>query len=379
MEGAAMKILVTGSAGFLGRNLLVALRRMDGVELYEFDREHDLELLIKQLTEVEFVYHLAGINRPKDDSEFQKVNVDLTNVICERLAGRESEVPLVFSSSIQAEVENPYGISKRVAEDVVFRYGEISGAPVFVFRLLNLFGKWGQPNYNSVVTTFCYNIARGIPVRVDNPDSAVLLNYVDDVVAHFISLLDEGGSKVSTELHQVEPVYSTTVGDLKKRLESYHSIHENLYIPDMNEPLNRVLYPTYLSYLPEDKFSTAVDLKTDDRGWLFELLKTPHLGQIFISTTHPGITRGDHYHDTKIEKFCVVSGKAIIRFRQIEGDKIIEYPVNGDQPEVVDIPPGYTHSIENTGDKEMICLFWAGAIFDQANPDTFYTKVVDDK
>ncbi len=374
-----MKVLVTGSAGFLGRNLAVALRRRPELELLEFDREHTLEQLDAALEQADFVFHLAGSNRPPRPEEFTAVNVDLTAHVCRRLAARGVAVPLVFSSSSQAALDNPYGASKRAAEELLAEHARASGAPVFVFRLLNLFGKWGLPNYNSVVATFCHNSTRGLPLRVDNPAACLQLNYVDDVAAAFLALLDGAPAPAPGELLSVATVHELSVGELRDRLEGYAAMRTAGRIPDMGDPLDAVLYPTWLSYLPGDAFAVTPELKTDPRGWLFEWIKTPHLGQVFVSTTKPGVTRGNHYHDTKVETFCVVRGQAVIRFRPVDGGAVLEYPVDGARPQVVSIPPGYTHSIENTGAEEMLCLFWSNQIFDPAAPDTHFLKVRDDQ
>ncbi len=370
-----MKVLVTGSAGFLGRNLRVALERIEGVETLEFDQQHSLDELPALLEQADFVAHLAGSNRPVEEKEFNEVNRDLTAYLCDMLISLGRAVPVLFSSSIQAELDNPYGISKRGGEEALRRYAGQSGAAVYVYRLPNLFGKWSRPNYNSVVSTFCHNIAHGLPIEVRDPAYTVQLAYVDHVVAAFLDVIQSRPQ--AQEFHFVEPVFHVTLGELAEHVRSYENIRHSLQIPDMEDPFNRALYPTYLSYLPRDGFSYEPLLRTDNRGWLFELLKAPGMGQIFVSTTKPGITRGNHYHDSKLEKFCVIAGEAVIRFRHIEEEReVIEYAVQGSRPMVVDIPPGYTHSIENTGDSEMICLFWASEVFDPDRPDTWFTPVM---
>lgn len=373
-----MKILVTGAAGFLGRNLRAALGRREGVEILAVDKEQSLGELDAALAVADLVYHLAGSNRPPSVEEFSEVNRDLTAHVCDRLAARGGAVPLVFCSSSQAALDNPYGRSKREAEEVLERHAQSSGAPVHVFRLLNLFGKWGRPDYNSVVATFCHNSHRGLPMRVDNPAATVRLNYVDDVVAAFLGVLDGAPAPEPGALLEVLPVHETTVGALRDRMEAYVAMRRAGVVPDMGDPLDAVLYPTWLSYLPEDAFAVEPERKTDPRGWLFEWIKSPHLGQVFVSTTKPGVTRGNHFHDTKVETFCVVRGEAVIRFRAVDGGKVLEYPVSGARPQVVSIPPGYTHSIENTGTEDMLCLFWSNQIFDPAAPDTHFLKVKDE-
>jgi UDP-2-acetamido-2,6-beta-L-arabino-hexul-4-ose reductase len=373
-----MKVLVTGSEGFLGRNLCAALRRRPDVEILPFDLPMTREELDPLLEEAALVFHLAGSNRPQRPEEFTEVNRDLTAHICHVLAQRVDAVPVVFCSSSQAALDNPYGQSKRQAEEVLETHAG-KGFPVHVFRLLNLFGKWGRPNYNSVVTTFCHNSHRDLPMRVDNPQSLVRLNYVDDVVAAFLKVLDGAPAPAPGALLELDEVHEITVGELRDRVLAYTTMRKAGMVPDMANALDAVLYPTWLSYLPEDDFATTPELKTDPRGWLFEWIKSPGLGQVFVSTTKPGITRGNHFHDTKVESFCVVRGQAVIRFRQVDGKEVLEYAVDGDAPQVVSIPPGYTHSIENTGTEEMLCLFWSNQIFDPAAPDTHFIKVMDDK
>lgn len=378
-----MRVLVTGSAGFLGRNLSAALRRREGVEILAFDREQDPGELDALLEKADFVFHLAGANRPPREEDFGEVNVDLTARLCVRLAARDAVVPVVFSSSRQAELDNPYGRSKRAAELLLRAHALAARAPVHVFRLHNLFGKWGRPDYNSVVATFCHRSARGLPLRVDDPATPLALNHVDDVVAAFLALLDhhfvipaKAGTPSPTSFLSVEPVYHTTVGELRERLEGYAALRAAFTVPDFGDALDAVLHPTWLSYLPEEDFARAPELREDARGRLCELFKSPGCGQVFVSTTRPGLTRGNHYHDRKVEKFCVLRGRALIRFRLADGDEVLDYPVDGDRPRVVDIPPGYTHSITNTGDEEMICLFWSSQIHDPAAPDTHALRVL---
>jgi len=368
-----MKILVTGADGFIGTNLRVALRRRVDAEVLGFDLANPPEDLERHADAADFVFHLAGVNRPPDPADFATGNVDLTARLLARLAAAGRKAPVVFSSSTQAALENPYGLSKRRAEELVFEYGRGAGAPVRVFRFPNVFGKWSRPNYNSVVSTFCHNFAHGLPVQVSNRANPVTLVYIDEVVRCLVDCLAPG--LAGAAFGEVRETFPVTVGDLHDRLAAFRDGRARNEVPDLADPFNRVLYPTFLSYLDPIRRSVPVDLKTDPRGWLFELVKSPHAGQIFISRTRPGIVRGNHYHDTKIEKFCVIAGRGRIRMRRILGGEIVAYEVSDDPIRVVDIPAGWTHSIENTGAEDMLTVFWASEIFDPARPDTYFENV----
>jgi UDP-2-acetamido-2,6-beta-L-arabino-hexul-4-ose reductase len=368
-----MKVLVTGSEGFLGKNLVVALRRTPGTEVLAFDRNETASDLSRFVAETDVVFHLAGVNRPERVEEFQEGNARLTQDLVGLLARHGRRVPVVLASSTQAALDNPYGRSKLDAEKAVQRYGNDHGGRALVYRLPGLFGKWSRPNYNSVVSTFCHNAARGLPLAVRDPAHEVELAYVDDVVAEFMKALDP---RASAPVHPgVEPTFRVSLGELAARVEAIRDVRVTLRLPDMSDPLTRRLYATFLSYLPEDRFAYQPEKRVDARGSLVELLKSPPFGQIFVSRTNPGITRGHHYHDTKIEKFCVVQGRAAIRFRHILEGEVIRYEVSGEDMKVVDIPPGYTHSIENLGEGEMVTLFWSSQVFDPGQPDTFSEKV----
>ena len=369
-------ILVTGSEGFIGRNLCVALRRQGGFEVLEFNRRHAPADLPQLAARAELVFHLAGVNRTTDEKEFTEGNATLTRRLCDSLSAASRPAPLVFSSSIQAEQDNPYGRSKKAAEDAVLDYHRQSGAPVYVYRFPNVFGKWSRPNYNTVVATFCQNISRGLPVQVSNRANPICFAYVDDIVREFLRIAARPEHDQSTSRYEFQPVYSITLGELHDLILSFREGREKSLIPDLSNPLVKCLYSTYVSFYDVHDLAYPVDLKTDDRGWLFELIKSPHAGQLFVSRTRPGITRGNHYHDTKIEKFCVIQGEGIIRFRNVLDDPVIEHQVNDREIRIVDIPPGYTHCIENTGSGDMITLFWANEIFDQQRPDTFAEKVL---
>lgn len=368
------RVLVTGADGFIGKNLSVALGRIKGVEVLRFDVADDPAILPTLLDQSDIIYHLAGVNRPQHEDEFCSGNAGLTRSIVKILTEGRKKIPFVLSSSAQAVLDNPYGISKREAEEAVFAYGRETGAPVYVFRLTNVFGKWSRPNYNSVVSTFCHNISHGLPIAISDPAREVELVYIDDVVAAFLSIL-EGKTHGSDTFMTVGPTCRITLGALAEMIGGFRDIRSTLVIPDFSDDFTRKLHATYLSFLETDDFSHVLDIRSDSRGGLAELIKSPHFGQMFVSRSHGGVIRGNHYHDTKIEKFCVLQGEAVIRFRHVLSKEVIEYRVSGTSWEVVDIPPGYTHAIENLFDGEMIVLFWANRIFDENHPDTHFQEV----
>lgn len=341
-----MKVLVTGAKGFIGRNLIVALGRRPGVELLTFDIDTGQEQLQKQLCAADAVFHLAGVNRPERLEDYDEGNAALTARVCDMLevAGRAPLV--VLSSSTQAALENPYGRSKRAAEQAVLAFARTSGARVRVFRLPGVFGKWCRPNYNSVVATFCHSVARGVPIAVSDPARVLDLVHVDDVVRTFLAVLDGGEPSTEGGYCRVEPVHHIRLSDLAERIQRFGDSRRTLEVPDFADELTRLLHSTYLSYLPEGEFAYALKQRVDARGELAELLRSSHFGQIFVSRTRTGITRGNHYHDAKVEKFVVVEGEAKLRFRSIVDGKVTEYSVSGRDFVVVDIPPGYTHHIE---------------------------------
>ena len=362
-------VVVTGSGGFIGRNLVATLGLQPDLAVRTFDMADSPEALPGLLAEADFVFHLAGVNRPVDPRAFTEGNVGLTEQLLGHLRAQGRAVPVLLSSSTQADLDNPYGRSKLEAEALVRAYGRETGAPVHLFRLPNVFGKWSRPDYNSVVATFCHRVARGLALEIHDPARTLSLVHVDDVVAAFLAAW-RGETRPGAGDPVVEPVYSITLGDLAERISGFPRTRQSRELPGVGDPLTRRLYSMYLSYLPEDQFAYGLDVRRDPRGWLAEVLRGPDLGQIFVSVTRPGITRGHHWHHTKTEKFLVVSGEALIRFRQLSGADVIEYPVSGAEPRVVDIPPGYTHCITNMGETELVTLFWASEPFDPQRPDT---------
>lgn len=368
-----MKVLVTGSNGFVGKNLCSVLCRREGITLFEYDIESSAELLYTAIAQVDVIIHLAGINRPKNITEFETGNAGSLDDICSKLEALGGFPKIVLSSSIQADHNNPYGISKRHAEERLSAYFKKTGAECVVYRFKNIFGKWCRPNYNSVTATFCHNIASDLPIQISDPENVIDLTYIDEVVAALVSELEPGpgGFRFAPPL----PSHRITLGELADKIKSYKKMRTILRLPNFHNIFERALYATYLSYLKKDDFGYGLDIKTDNRGSLAEFIKSPSMGQIFISHTKPGITRGHHFHHTKTEKFMVVKGTAIIRFRHIEEGEVLEYPVKGEEYRVVDIPPGHTHSIENVGEDDLVTLFWASEMFDPERPDTYYEKV----
>ncbi len=369
-----VKILVTGAKGFIGKNLIAELTNIGYGDIFQVSRDTDWNLLDKYTNECDFVFHLAGVNRPEKEEEFMKGNVYFTFQLLELLKKNKNKAPVLMTSSIQAEQDNPYGKSKKAGEEMIFNYGKQIGSKVYVYRLPNVFGKWSKPNYNTVVATYCYNIARNIDIQINNPDAQLTFCYIDDVIKEFVSILN---NQISSEekIQKITKDYHITLGDLAKTIKSFKESRNDLMVPDMENELTKKLYSTYLSFLPEDNFSYDLKMNIDQRGSFTEFIKTPDRGQVSINVSKTGITKGNHWHHTKNEKFLVVSGKGQIRFRKLDSEEIIEYNVTGDKLQVVDIPTGYTHSIVNTGETDLVTVMWANELFDQDNPDTYYVEV----
>jgi UDP-2-acetamido-2,6-beta-L-arabino-hexul-4-ose reductase len=368
-----MNILVTGSDGFIGKNLCVWLARLPQHRVWTYDVSNKSAELEEAAAGADAVFHLAGINRPEHEDEFHAGNVDLTARLCDFLTARTDKPYLVLSSSVQAVLDNPYGVSKRRAEELVATYAANSRGRGVIYRLPNVFGKWCRPNYNSAVATFCHNISHDLPISVSDPDRELELAYIDDVIQSWLRNLD-AASSVGNLYRSVSPTYRTTLAELVERIRTFRAIRQTLQIPALDE-FGRKLYATYLSYLDADAFAYPLERRDDDRGTLAEFIKSGTAGQLFVSRTRSGVTRGNHYHHTKTEKFLVVEGEAIVRFRHLLSNDVIEYVIKGNDLRVVDIPPGYTHSIENVGPNELITLFWASEIFDADRPDTFALDV----
>jgi len=367
-----MKILVTGSEGFIAKNLIEHLKRDESIELYLFSKKDSLNLLKAYVQEVDFIFHLAGVNRPKSVDEFYEGNSNLTKFIINTLKDSNKNTPILLSSSTQAELDNDYGKSKLEAENLLLEYAKESGSKVYIYRLPNVFGKWSKPNYNSVIATWCYNIANDLDIKVNNAETELSLVYIDDVVKSFIEKLV---AKDSTIYCEVEPIYKKTLGKIKELLFKFKDNRETLLIPNVASGFERALYATYLSFLPVDKFSYELKGHKDSRGTFYEVLKTIDSGQFSLSTTAPGIKRGGHYHHTKNEKFLVAKGEAIIELRHIVTNEKVSYKVSDKKMEIVEMIPGYTHNIKNIGNEELVLLLWANENYDDKNPDTYYLEV----
>lgn len=421
-----MKILITGARGFIGKNLIAELYNIKGkktnryqgidpdtLEILPFDVDTDPSLLETYTQECDFVFHLAGVNRPKDPAEYKAGNFGFTNTLLDLLKKADNKAPVMLASSIQATLDNPYGTSKKAGEDLLFDYGRENNIKVLVYRFPNVFGKWCQPNYNSAIATFCHHIANGLPIQVNDPEVMLNLVYIDDVVEELIGAL--AGKEHREEKEQVKafkddvinvvkinkervaagkqfcsvPVsYKVRLGDIAEWIQSFKTGREKLEVPDLSDPFTKKLYATYLSYLPEDQFSYPLKMKVDSRGSFTEFIRTPDRGQVSINISKPGITKGQHWHHTKNEKFLVVKGKGQIQFRKVIGDQddkekaereekeaVISYHVTGDKLEVIDIPTGYTHNIINEGEEDMITVMWASEAFDPEKPDTYFLEV----
>ncbi|WP_347901347.1 NAD-dependent epimerase/dehydratase family protein [Pseudomonas purpurea] len=368
-----MKILITGANGFVAKNLIAHLRERQDIEVLQFSRKDELADLKSLLAQADFVFHLAGVNRPQNPDEFKEGNADLTRLLCEGVAASGRKTPVLYTSSIQAELTNAYGTSKREAEEALLELASRHGVPVHLFRLPNVFGKWARPNYNSAVATFCHNIARQQPIQINDPAAPISLVYIDDVVAHFISVMD--GKLSGSPFVEVEPCYATTVGELSDQLHAFRDSRNSLITEPVGTGLTRALYSTYLSYVPPERFTYEVPKYGDPRGVFVEMLKTKDSGQFSYFTAHPGITRGGHYHHSKTEKFLVIKGTACFRFRHIVSGEFYELVTQGDKPEIVETVPGWTHDITNVGEDEMIVMLWANEIFDREHPDTYALPV----
>lgn len=378
-----MKILVTGSNGFVGRNLVESLKSVRDnkdktrpelkiEEIYEFDRETDPQLLYEYCEKCDFVFNLAGVNRPKDSKEFMEGNFGFASTLLDTLKKHNNKCPVMLSSSIQAALDNDYGKSKLEGEKLFFNYARENNSKVLVYRFPNLFGKWCRPNYNSVIATWCNNYANDLDIQVNDPSVELELAYIDDVVAELIDALEEKEHK-KNEYCYVPTTYKVTLGRIVELLNSFKEQPTTLIVPEIpNNSFEKKLYSTYLSYLPKEKVKFELKMNCDDRGSFTELLKTANCGQFSVNISKPGITKGQHWHHSKWEFFIVVKGHALIQERKIGTDEIIEFDVSEDKIEAVHMLPGYTHNIINLSDtEELVTLMWANELFDSNHPDTY--------
>jgi UDP-2-acetamido-2,6-beta-L-arabino-hexul-4-ose reductase len=371
------RILVTGANGFIGKNLVARLNELTNIKVTTFVRGDDIASLPKLVAQADAVVHLAGENRPDDEAVFLQVNAGLTLALSDAIqhewATTARYVPLVLASSIQAERDNPYGRSKLAAEEMVHALAQETGNPCVVFRLPGVFGKWCKPDYNSVVATFCHNLARDLPIQINDPDASVRLVYVDDVVNAILEALDSPSPGYTHSV--VEVTHTTTLGELAAQIGAFADCRTTLMSERVGTGFVRALYATYVSYLPNEKFSYKVKQHADPRGVFVEMLKTPDSGQFSYFTAYPGITRGGHYHHTKTEKFLVIKGEALFRFRHLLTYELVELRTSGTTPQVVDTIPGWTHDITNVGEGEMVVMLWANENFNRQKPDTVVSEV----
>ena len=371
-----MKVLITGANGFVGKNLQLHLAERKDVQVVRFTRSNVVADLPGLLQGVDFVFHLAGVNRPQDPQEFATGNVDLTQALCQAVCAMAeawgNRVPIIYTSSTQTGRDNPYGQSKLGAEGVLLAIEHSHQVPVHIFRLPNVFGKWCKPNYNSAVATFCHNIARDLLIQVSDPAAPLTLVYVDDVIERFVQLMDGADAAVDADgFATVAPQYTTSVGELARQIQVFKDSRATLMTERVGTGLVRALYATYVSYLPVESFTYTVPQYADPRGMFAEMLKTPDCGQFSFFTAHPGITRGGHYHHSKTEKFLVIRGQARFKFRHMQTGQVHELLTTGDKSEIVETVPGWTHDITNMGVDEMIVMLWANEVFDRTRPDTF--------
>nr|WP_225942178.1 NAD-dependent epimerase/dehydratase family protein [Sporosarcina limicola] len=367
--------MVTGAGGFLGKNLVAELKNQGYEDLLLYTRSQTLKDLEEYTKKCDFVYHLAGVNRPRNKEEFMDGNYGFTSELLNLLKKHNNESPILITSSIQAERDNLYGKSKKAGEDLILDYSKETGVKVYVYRLPNLFGKWSKPNYNTVVATYCHSIARDLDIQVTNPEAELTLCYIDDVLEEFVNAL-KGSPTKSDNYCTVQTLYSIKLGKLAELIKGFKDSRSTLSIPNMEDALTKKLYSTYLSFLPEDQFSYDLKMNVDNRGSFTEFIRTPERGQVSVNVSKPGITKGNHWHHTKNEKFLVVSGEGLIRFRKIDTEDIIEYKVNGNNLTVVDIPTGYTHSIVNVGETDLVTVMWVNECFNPDKPDTIFLEVL---
>lgn len=382
-----MNILVTGAKGFVGRNLVSQLHNIGSgkakehalsgksLTVFEYDLDSDLSDLDSYCRQADFVFNLAGVNRPKDRTEFMEGNFGFASTLLSALKKHNNTCPVMISSSVQAALNNPYGESKRAGEQLLFDYGRETGAKVLVYRFPNVFGKWCRPNYNSAVATFCYNIARDLPIQVNDPDVVMNLVYVDDVVDELVAALN-GEEHRTGDYCEVPVMHTITLGGIVELITGFKDMHTDLSVPDLGDAFTKKLYSTYLSYLPEEKFIYPLKMNVDERGSFTEIIRTSDRGQFSVNISKPGVTKGQHWHHTKNEKFVVVSGHGLIQLRKIGSEEIIEFEVSGDRMEAVEMIPGYTHNIINLSEREnLVTVMWCNECFDSRKPDTYFEKV----
>lgn len=369
------KILVTGASGFIGKNLCAMLARDEKIEVLRFTRSNSSKELKELVTTADFIFHIAGVNRPSDESEFETQNHLLTDEIIGYLRESRRKTPILITSSTQADLDNPYGQSKKAAEDSLVAWAKESKSPVYIYRLPGVFGKWSKPNYNSVIATFCHNIAHDEDITINDPAKVLTLVYIDDVIQEFLRTLVGETPESPSFFYEVQPSFEVALGAIASKLKNIKETRDKLIVPNFEDVFDRNLYATFTSYFDQDDIGYALDKKEDERGWLAEFIKSDQFGQIYVSRTNPGFTRGIHWHNTKIEKFLVIEGKAEIKLRQLQSDKVETYQVSGEELRVMEMPAGYVHSIKNIGETDMFLLIWSQQVFNPEHPDTYFQEV----
>ena len=365
-----MKVLITGANGFVGKNLISNLSLDKEIEIHKYDKDNTLEELDNYTKNCEFVYHLAGVNRPQDPKEFMEGNFGFTSTLLDYLKKNNNKCPIMISSSIQAELDNDYGKSKKAGEDLILKYGKDNDIKTFVYRFPNLFGKWCKPNYNSVIATWCNNVAHNEDIKVDDSSKELTLAYIDDVCNELIKCLNNKETRDGN--YCIVPItYKKTLGEISSLIKSFKENDRGIMVPSTGDNFIKSLYATYVSYVPLDELVVDLNEHRDYRGVFCELVRTKESGQVSVSTTNPNVVRGGHYHNTKMERFIVIKGKAKIVFEHVIDHSKFEFEVSGDKLQYVTIPVGYQHSINNIGDGELVMILWANELFDPEIPDTY--------
>jgi len=365
-----MKVLITGSNGFIGKNLISHLQEVENVEIITYDIEDEFSKIENNVSEIDFIFHLAGVNRPTSVEEFYQGNSDLTKKIVDLI--KDKNIPLLVTSSIQATKDNDYGKSKKIAEDYVIN----NLNNYYIYRLHNVFGKWCKPNYNSVIATFCYNISHDLDITVNDPSTELSLIYIDDIIEEFMSVMNGNmPDEKDEEYCYINPRYNVTLEYITKKLYEFKDSMNSIYVPNTGNDFVKKLYSTYISYIDPNKLAVTAVKNVDERGAFIELMRTYDSGQFSVSFSKPGIVRGNHYHHTKLERFIVIKGQAKITFSSVINDDSYSFIVDDSEIKIVTIPVGYTHNIENIGDDEMILAIWCNELFDKDKPDTYFKKV----
>jgi UDP-2-acetamido-2,6-beta-L-arabino-hexul-4-ose reductase len=369
-----MNVLVTGANGFIAKNLILELKKNKSINIYEYSKSMPKTLLDTFVKEADFIFHFAGVNRSENDTDFIEGNLEFTKVLIGFLKKHHNKSPILFTSSVQAGNNTLYGQSKLAAENLLNEFSLVEGNRIFLYRLTNIFGKYSKPNFNSVVSTFCFNISRGLPIKVDDPSRILTLIYIDDLVANFLNLLQHK-EETSPKYNNIEPTYQISLEKLVNIIYSFKNINQSLLIPDVSNTFVKKLHSTYLTFLPEENLAYNLVMNNDHRGSFTEFFRTTNSGQVSINILKPKIVKGNHWHNTKNEKFIIVSGHGVIRLRKLNTPKIYEYYSESNNLFVVDIPPGYVHNIENLGESDMVVIIWVNEIYDKQMPDTFYLEL----